>query len=68
MNTSVLEKLNRDLHQPSGIRYDSYPLVLDVFIYLEYWNGLIYRVIKSIVVFPNQQEVSLCKKYIDCIE
>ena len=53
MNTSLLEKLNGDLHQPSGIRYASYPLVLDVFISLAYWNGLISGVIQSIVVYPK---------------
>ena len=50
MNTSVLEKLNRDLHHPFGIRYASYPLVLDVFIALAYWKGLISGVIQSVVV------------------
>ena len=51
MNTSVLEKFNGDLHQPFGISYASYPLVLDVFISLAYWNGLIYGVIQYVVVY-----------------
>ena len=50
---SVLEKINEDLHQPSVIRYNSYPLVLDAFISLVYWNGLISGVIQSIVVHPK---------------
>ena len=45
MIASMLEKLNEDLHKLSGIRYDSYPLVLDVFIALAYWKGLISGVI-----------------------
>ena len=53
MNASVLEKLNEHLHQPSGIKYASYPLVLDGFISLAYWNGLISGVIHSIVVNPK---------------
>ena len=53
MNASVLEKLNGDLHQPSEIRYDSYPLVLDVFIALSYWKGLISDVIQSVLVHPK---------------
>ena len=53
MNTNMLEKLNRDLHQPSEIRYASYPLLLDAFISLAYWNGLIFGVIQSVVVHPN---------------
>ena len=53
MNASVLEKLNGDLHQPSGIRYNSYPLVLDVFITLAYWKGLISGVIQFVVVHPK---------------
>ena len=56
MNTSVLENLNRDLHQPSGIRYDSYPLVFDVFINLAYWLGLISSVIQSVVVPPSHRK------------
>ena len=32
------KKLNRDLLQPFGKKYDSYPLVLDVFIALAYWK------------------------------
>ena len=54
MNISVLEKLNMDLHQSSEIRYDSYPLVLDVFISLAYWNGLISGVIQFVVVYPKR--------------
>ena len=53
MIASMLEKLNKDLHQPSRIRYDSYPLVLDVFIALAYWKGLFSGVIQSVVVHPN---------------
>ena len=53
MIVSVLEKLNKDLHQPSKIRYDSYPLVLDVFIALAYWKVLISGVIQSVVVNPK---------------
>ena len=53
MNARILEKLNGDLHQSSGIRYASYPLVLDVFISLAYWNGLVSGVILSIVVHPK---------------
>ena len=59
MNASVLENIDRDLYQPSRIRYDSYPLVLDAFISLVYWNGLIFGVIQSIVVHPKPQEFSL---------
>ena len=51
-----------DLHQPFGIRYASYPLVLDVFISLAYWKGLIYGVIQYVVVHPKPQEVSLHNK------
>ena len=53
MNTNVLEKFNRDLHQPSKIRYASYPLLLDAFISLAYWNGLISGLIQFVVVHPN---------------
>ena len=53
MNVIVSEKLNGDLLQPSRIRYDSYPLVLDVFIALEYWKGLISSDIQSVVVHPK---------------
>ena len=49
----MLEKLNGDLHQPYGIRYASHPLVLDVFISLVYWKGLISGVILSVVVHLN---------------
>ena len=49
----MLEKLNGDLHQLSIIRYASYPLVLDVFISLVYWNGLISGVIQYVVVHPK---------------
>ena len=47
---ACLENLNGDLLQPSRTRYDSYPLVLDVFISLAYWKGLISSVILSFVV------------------
>ena len=53
MNASVLDNINGDLHQPSGIIYDSYPLVLDVFLALAYWEGLISGVIYSILVHPK---------------
>ena len=53
MNTSMFEKLNEDLNQPFEIRYASYPLMLDAFISLAYWNGLIYGVIQSVVVHPK---------------
>ena len=53
MNASVLEKLNGDLHQLSRIMYDSCPLVLDGFISLVYWKGLIFGVIQSVVVHPK---------------
>ena len=56
MHTSVLEKLNGDLHQSSGTRYDSYPLVLDDFIALPYWKGLISRVILSVLVPPSHRK------------
>ena len=59
MNTRMLEKLNGDVHQPSRIRYASYPLVLDVFISLAYWNGLFYGVTQSVLVHPKPHEVSL---------
>ena len=54
-----VEKLNGDLHQPSVIRYASYPLVLDAFISLAYWNGLVYGVTQSVLVHPKPHEVSL---------
>ena len=50
---ACLEKLNEDLHQPFRIRYDSYPLVLYVFISLAYWKGLISSVTQSVVVHPK---------------
>ena len=53
MNASVMENLNRDLHQLSEIRYASYSLVLDEFISLAHWIGLISGVIQSVVVHPK---------------
>ena len=52
-NKGMLENLNENLHQSFGIRYVSYPLVLDLFISLVYWNGLIFGVIQSVVVYPK---------------
>ena len=45
-----LEKLNKDLHQPSGIRYVSRSFSVRCFISLAYGKGLIYAVTLSIVV------------------
>ena len=53
MNTSVLEKVIKDLDQRSRIRYTLYPLVLDALISLAYWNGLIFGVIEYVVVYPR---------------
>ena len=49
----MLEKLNGDLLQPSRIKYVLYPLLLEAFVSLAYWNGLISGVIQSVVVYPK---------------
>ena len=58
----MLEKLNEDLHQPSGIRHASYHLVLDGYISLAYWNRLISGVIQFVVVHPKPYKFSLRNK------
>ena len=50
---SVVENLNGDLLQPSGIRYVLHHLVLALFISTIYGNGLIFGVMFSILVYPN---------------
>ena len=52
----MVEKLNGDLLQPSGIRCVQYPLVLALFISIAYGNGLISGVILFVVVYPNPYE------------
>ena len=48
-----------------GIMYASYPLVLDAFIPLAYWNGLVSGVIRSVVVWPKTYEISHCNRIRD---
>ena len=60
MNASVLEKLNGDLYQQSKIRYTSYPLVLDAFISLAYWNGLI--LVSFSLLWTEETRIRIRKK------
>ena len=52
-------KLNGDLHQPSGIRYESRSFSVSCLVSLAYRKGLISRVKLSIVV-PQAIGISLC--------
>ena len=53
-----VEKLNGDLHQPSGIRYKSRSFSVRFFVYLTYREGLISEVNLSVVV-PQSIGISL---------
>ena len=55
-----LEKLNGDLHQPSGIKYVSRSFSVRCFISLIYGKGLIFAVTLSVVV-PQAIGISLRK-------
>ena len=55
---AILEKINRDLHQPSEIRYESRSFSVRCLVSLAYMEGLISRVNLSIVV-PQAIGISL---------
>ena len=50
LNTSVLEKINGDLHQPFGIRYVSSSFSVRCLVSLAYWKGLISAVTLFVMV------------------
>ena len=54
-------KLNEDLHQPSGIRYEVWSFNVRCLISIAYWKGLIFGVKLSIVV-PKAIGISLCNR------
>ena len=60
-------KLNRDLLQPSGIRYEVWSFSVRNLISIAYWKGLISRVKLSIVV-PQAIGISLCNRIGDSTE
>ena len=54
-------KINRDLLQPSGIRYEFWSFSVRYLIFLAYWKGLISGVKLSVVV-PQAIGISLCNR------
>ena len=56
-----VQKLNEDLHQPSGIRYESRLFSVICLVYLAYREGFIFGVNMSVVV-PQAIGISLCNR------
>ena len=59
-------KLNKDLHQPSGIRYELRSFSVSCLVSLAYRKGLIFGVKLSVVV-PQAIGISLCNRIGDSI-